>query len=339
MLLIARRLANCTVHLPIGEGDISGSLFGLPLSQRVDLNGQPSVGWLLYLYQANTSTPVNSYQDTALTVLNPWPIAADAYGMMRQFWLADGSYRARATSADGSLTYFDQPSILALGASSGAAPSGGVDPNAIFQTGDMNWKPMSGTRSGWVRSNGGTIGSGASGASERPNDDTHPLFDFLWNTFPDSICPVVTGRGGSSAIDWGLSKKITLLDMRGLSAIGADAMGASSGGHFPFVPVLTGSIDTPGSTVGGNMTLLVTAELPSHTHAASVTDPGHTHTSNAALNSGGSLAGGGIATPSVTTATINSATTGISVSNANAGSDTPHNNVPRSVIGTWYQKL
>jgi hypothetical protein len=76
---------------------MAGTIFGLPLSQRVDLNGVPSVGWLLYLYQANTSTPVNSYSDTALTLLNPWPIPADAYGMMRQFWLADGNYRARAT--------------------------------------------------------------------------------------------------------------------------------------------------------------------------------------------------------------------------------------------------
>ena len=52
-----------------------------------------------YLYAANTTTPVNSYQDTGLTVLNTWPVQADASGMMGIFWLADGSYRVRATSA------------------------------------------------------------------------------------------------------------------------------------------------------------------------------------------------------------------------------------------------
>src|SRR5262252_2615025 len=154
---------------------MAGTLFGLSLSQRVDLNGIPAVGWLLYLFQANTSTPVNSYQDVALTVLNPWPIAADAYGMMRQFWLADGSYRARATSQDGSITYFDQLSILALGPSSGAAPSGGVDPTTTFQTGDVMWLDRQGVRAGWVRDNGLTIGNAVSGGSERANEDCRAL--------------------------------------------------------------------------------------------------------------------------------------------------------------------
>src|SRR5215471_3743971 len=191
---------------------MAGTLFGLSLSQRVDLNGIPSVGWLLYLYQANTSTPVNSYQDTALTVLNPWPIQADAYGMMRQFWLADGSYRARATSQDGSITYFDQLSILALGASSGGTVTGGVDPNTIFQVGDVMWLDRQGVRSGWVRDNGQTIGSATSGASERANADCQPLFQFLWNNFPDTVCPViptVPGRGTSSLADWTTNKQIT----------------------------------------------------------------------------------------------------------------------------------
>src|SRR6516225_100862 len=111
---------------------MAGTLFGLSMSQRVDLNGNPAVGWLLYLYQANTSTPVSSYADQGLTILNPWPLVADSYGMVGQFWVADGSYRARATSSDGSLTYYDQQNILAIGGSTSSGGGGGggtIDPS------------------------------------------------------------------------------------------------------------------------------------------------------------------------------------------------------------------
>src|SRR5512139_3668854 len=195
------------------------------MSQRVDTNGKPASGWNLYLYTANTSTPVNSYQDTALTVLNPWPIQADASGMMPPFWLADGNYRARGTSNNGGTVYFDLPTVLALGASAGSAPSGGVDPNAIFQTGDVIWVDVQGTRAGWVRDNGRTIGSATSGGTERANADTQALFTFLWNNFADAVCPVSTGRGASAAADWGANKTIGLPDKRGYIAGGVDDMG------------------------------------------------------------------------------------------------------------------
>jgi hypothetical protein len=323
---------------------MAGTIFGIPLSQRVDLNGQPSVGWLIYLYQANTSTPVNSYQDTALTVLNPWPIAADAYGMMRQFWLADGSYRARATNSDGSITYFDQPSILALGASTGAAPSGGVDANAIFQTGDVIWSDKSGSKPGWVRDNGRTLGSATSGAFERANSDCQPLFEFLWNTFSDAICPVVSGRGASSLADWTASKQITLPDHRGCGAIGADAMGSTSSGRFASVPIITGAIDTPGSIVGENGHVLTAAEIPAHTHSGTTGDdsPAHTHPYNPPVGSF-EQAGG---TPNFA-GTPGTAQTGLPnvkhqhpfTTDNGTGGGAAHNAVARSIICTVYRKL
>lgn len=70
---------------------------------------------------------------------------------------------------------------------------------------------------GWVRLNGGTIGSATSGASERANADTHDLFVLLWNEFDNSICPVVGGRGTSAENDWAANKKLTLPDDRGYS--------------------------------------------------------------------------------------------------------------------------
>jgi hypothetical protein len=316
---------------------MAGTLFGLPLSQRIDLNGIPSVGWLLYLYQANTSTPVNSYQDTALTVLNPWPLQADAYGMQRQFWLADGSYRARATSSDGSITYFDQQTILALGASSGAAPSGGVDPTAIYQTGDTMWTDRQGTRIGWVRDTG-------SSATERPNNDTQPLFEFLWNTFPQTICPVFPSRGASSLADWNTgTKTIATPDKRGYIPGGLDDMGNTAAGRYAGVPIVSGDAVTAGSILGEALHTTLVGEMPLHTHAGTTgTDaPDHTHTYTSPL---GSFEQAG-ATPN-TAATTSGTTGGASVRHQHpfttdngTGGGGPHNNVQKTILGTFYRKL
>jgi len=325
---------------------MAGTLFGLSLSQRVDLNGIPAVGWLLYLFQANTSTPVNSYQDVALTVLNPWPIAADAYGMMRQFWLADGSYRARATSQDGSITYFDQLSILALGPSSGAAPSGGVDPTTTFQTGDVMWLDRQGVRAGWVRDNGLTIGNAVSGGSERANEDCRALYTFLWNNFADNICPVAGGRGSNPNSDFDAPKLLGMPDKRDCSIKGLDGMGNVPGTHLDptIVPILTpgATFDTPGCLIGNNHMQLGVQHLPSHGHTAStsVTDPGHFH-SQLASPSTGSYSTGGSNGPLGNGSNTGTAVTGISVgvTIGNTGSDVAHSNVERSIMGTFYRKL
>lgn len=316
---------------------MAGTIFGIGLSQRVDTNGKPDAGWLLYLYAANSSTPVTAYKDTALTsgLELPWPIPADSSGMMPAFWLADGSYRARATSADGSRAFFDLSSVLALGASSGSAPSGGVDPNAIFQTGDTMFQEVSGSRAGWVRDNGRTIGSATSGASERANSDCQALFEWLWNNFSDSICPVPSGRGASSTADWGANKQITLIDKRGVSAIGLDDMGNSAAGKFTGVSFESGNETTAGSIAGENTHTLTSAELAAHTHP--ITDLGHTHPiAQANVRAIGSsttdLIGGGL------TGTGQIATTGITV-DANTGGGGAHNTVQRSITGTWYRKL
>ena len=228
----------------------------------MDLNGKPSAAWLCYLYSQNSSTPVNSYFDTALTVLNPWPLAADANGTMPPFWLADGSYRVRGTSSDGSLTYFDLTSVLAIGPSTGSAPSGGVDPTAIFATGDVIWLDFQGTRTGWVRDNGRTIGSATSGGTERNSADCQALFLYLWNNFSNTVCPVLTGRGGSALADWNANKQITLPDKRGYIAGGLDDMGTTAAGRWTSAPIISGTVTTAGAQIGENTHTLSRRKLP-----------------------------------------------------------------------------
>lgn len=323
---------------------MAGTIFGLGLSQRVDTNGSPDSGWLLYLYSANSSTPVTAYKDTALTtgLEHPWPIEADSSGMMPSFWLADGSYRVRATSNDQSRTFFDLGSVLALGASTGSAPSGGVDPNTIFATGDVMFQPVSGTRSGWIRDNGRTIGSATSGASERANSDCQALFTFYWNTYSDTICPVTTGRGANAAADWAANKQITTLDLRGVGPIGLDDMGNSAASKFTGVTFETGNATTAGSIAGENTHTLSSGEMPAHSH--NITDNGHSHKASYSANTASSPPGTGIASMenfNAAHAQVNpltsTDTTGITIQNSGGG--TAHNNMHRSITGTWYRKL
>jgi hypothetical protein len=93
-----------------------------------------------------------------------------------------------------------------------------------------------------------------------------------------------------------------------------------------------GSSYAVNGTGGVSSVTLTTNNMPAHTHTATVTDPGHTHTSNAQQNnSSNQLAGGGGITVYPTGATINSATTGISVTNSSTGSGTSF-----SILNPYY---
>ena len=83
-----------------------------------------------------------------------------------------------------------------------------------------------------------------------------------------------------------------------------------------------GSTYSVGSTGGSTTRTLTTSEMPSHTHAATVTDPGHNHSITATTFGGAS--GGAILVPFGST-TTGTSTTGITVSNAATGSGTAFN--------------
>lgn len=80
---------------------------------------------------------------------------------------------------------------------------------------------------------------------------------------------------------------------------------------------------------GADSITLGTSQIPAHSHG--VTDPGHTHTSNAANQSGGSAQGGPSGQPATTAATINAAVTGISIQNAGGGA--AHINMQPTYVG------
>lgn len=73
---------------------------------------------------------------------------------------------------------------------------------------------------GWIKENGGTIGSAASGATNRANADTEALFTLLWGQFSNTILPIqdsagaASTRGASAAADFAANKRMPLFDSR-----------------------------------------------------------------------------------------------------------------------------
>jgi hypothetical protein len=72
----------------------------------------------------------------------------------------------------------------------------------------------------WLPLRGGTIGSTASGATERADDDTLVLFTILWNNVDNADLAIQTSvgvpsvRGVSAAVDFAANKRLPLPDLR-----------------------------------------------------------------------------------------------------------------------------
>lgn len=208
--------------------------------------------------------------------------------------------------------------------------------------------PIQGTRAGWTRANGRTIGSASSGATERANADASALFAYLWNNFSDTVCPVSTGRGANAAADFAANKTITLLDWRGYVPGGLDDMGNSAASRFTGVPVVSGSVTTAGSVLGEATHQILKAELPTDAPTGTISMGG----SIPITISGGTPVYGGIASVSVgqgagtgtqnnlqITATASIASLTASFTGGALGSGTAHNTVQKTVLGTFFIKL
>lgn len=89
----------------------------------------------------------------------------------------------------------------------------GID--SLVLTGDFRQRAAASFPAGWVRANGGTIGSTASGAT-RANPDTQALFTIWWTDFTDAQVPIRTSsgsastRGGSASADFAANKRMTV---------------------------------------------------------------------------------------------------------------------------------
>lgn len=121
-------------------------------------------------------------------------------------------------------------------------------------------------------------------------------------------------------------------DLRGRVVAGADGMGGSLAGRLNAAGI-TGAMSGAGlGAVGGEQAhALTTPELAAHTHANTLTDPGHSHTDHMNISFGASgstfgLQGG------ASSGTTSTNTTGITINNASAGSGNAHNNVQPTIV-------
>ena len=106
-------------------------------SQFVDGNGKPYAGGFVYFYIPSTTTPKNTWQDAAQTILNTQPIVLDGDG--RAIIFGSGAYRQQLYDVNNNLIW-DQltySSLAATDLSATGVPGGagliGFDGNTLAQ--------------------------------------------------------------------------------------------------------------------------------------------------------------------------------------------------------------
>jgi hypothetical protein len=259
-----------------------------PHSNAIAFNnaGMRAPGAKAYFFEAGTTTPRTTYSDAALTTPHTHPVLADGNGRFPAIFLDYGAYRERVRTS-GETTIWDTDNIPNAAPTD---PGAGVDANSIFQTGDYLFVGKNGTRDGFVRCNGRTIGSATSGATERANADCEDLFTYIYNAYANGQAAVSGGRGANAAADWAANKTIALPDHRSAAMIGFDDMGNSFSGLTATTPVVSGANNVAGSIIGSTTHTLSTGELSPHTHGVSLTSDAqgaHDHTWGGSTSSDG----------------------------------------------------
>lgn len=147
-------------------------------------------------------------------------------------------------------------------------------------------------------------------------------------------------------------------DLRGRVIAGADNMGGTAANRLTAAGSgVTGT--TVGAAGGAETQTLTVAQMPSHTHANTLTDPGHVHSNTLSdpghahntnsnyynvsaqgsgtatpYNGGGQMVSGGAVIANTTGITINNASkvTGVTITNASQGSGSPHSSVQPTMV-------
>lgn len=201
--------------------------------------GQYPPGALVYFFEANTNTPMTVYADALETTPLTHPVQAFANGRFPPIFVPYRTYRERVTDSAGVLLWdidgIPNPAPPSSGGGSGII----VTQDMVLNTGDILWNLRGGTRAGFVRMNGRTIGNASSGATERANADTEGLFTYLWNNLDNSVAPVIGGRGATAAADFAANKTITVPTMQGILAGGLDDMGAAAANRLQIAATIS----------------------------------------------------------------------------------------------------
>ena len=155
-----------------------------------------------------------------------------------------------------------------------------------FQTGDsLYWQYNTIRSGGWLWENGTTIGSAASGATQRANADTLNLYTMLWTDYSNAVLPIQdsTGapstRGISAAADFAANKRMPLLNKMNAVVVMKDGAGGAALTNRLTVGG-SGIAGGTGGSFGGSQTVALTdAQNGPHIHTGSTDSAGaHQHT-------------------------------------------------------------
>jgi hypothetical protein len=142
---------------------------------------------------------------------------------------------------------------------------------------------------GWVPMNDGTIGNPVSGATNRANTDTWPLYNLIWNAVSQTYAAVTGGRGATALADFIGAKPMALTAALGQvfagTATGSVALGTTSGTN---TLALTGAnlpVGTPfnASGITGNA-LVIGGGAGTNTNVPANASNGYTNGSGTAFN-------------------------------------------------------
>ncbi len=239
---------------------------------------EPAYSATAEFFEGGTTTPLVVYNDAAAGISLGSTVTVDGAARWPDVFIQRGSnFGYRIKDGDGTIIrtveMIENPVI--------PESSDGPTPVAEFPTGFVATLMQTGTLAGWVQVNGKSIGSSASAATERANDDTQNLYTYVWTNLPDSVAPVAGGRGGSAAADFAANKPITLPDGRGATLRGIDTMGNIDLASLANTPFTKGNSTTVGSEAGANSLTMTVDQLPTHTHGAAdiviENESGHTH--------------------------------------------------------------
>lgn len=200
-----------------------------------------------------------------------------------------------------------------------------------------------------------TIGSAASGATNRANADTFPLFSVLWNSHTNAVLPIqdssgnASTRGASALADFNANKRLPIIDKRGRVSAGRDDMGGTPANRLNNDP--SGGVvgNVLGASGGSQGVGLTSNNNGPHGHASGtlVTDNAgeHAHSLTAQWSTSSSSGSdgwfrgvrGGDTSRSTSNAGLHNHT--LSGATASSGLGEAHNNVQPTIVCNYIIKM
>ena len=133
-----------------------------PLYRVTDILGTPLSGAKLYVYEAGTSTPINTYSDSALSLANTNPVVSDSGGYFGDLFVAADDYKMiLKDAADNTLRSPDDFNISSAASFSGGISAAGETVRLINAQTGTSYTYLDGDRAKLLtHSNGSPIASG-----------------------------------------------------------------------------------------------------------------------------------------------------------------------------------